>query len=79
MQQPSLLENTLVSMLPQPIGPVPEDSAHVARAAFPKRKTYLQMRDVLGVIYDHEDFAKLLEVQGRRAIAPWRLALVTLM
>jgi len=37
------------------------------------------MRDVLGAIYDDEDFAKLFEVRGRPAIAPWRLALVTLM
>jgi transposase len=37
------------------------------------------MRDVLGSIYDDEDFAKLFEVRGRPAIAPWRLALVTVM
>ena len=68
-----------MSMRPQPIGPVPEDTARVARAAFGKGMTYLQMRDVLGAIYDDEDFAKLIEVRGRRAIGPWRLALVTLM
>jgi transposase len=32
-----------------------------------------------GVIYDDEDFAQLFEVRGRPAIAPWRLALVTVM
>jgi len=37
------------------------------------------MRDVLGAIYADEDFAELFEVRGRPAIAPWRLALVTLM
>src|SRR5688500_3240376 len=37
------------------------------------------MRNVLGTIYDDEDFAELFEVRGRPAIAPWRLALVTLM
>jgi transposase len=68
-----------VSMRPRPIGPVPEDTARVARAAFPKGTTYLQMRDVLGAIYDDEDFAELFEARGRPAIAPWRLALVTLM
>lgn len=68
-----------MSMHPQPIGPVPEDTAHVARAAFPKGTTYLQMRDVLGTIYDDEDFAQLFETRGRPAIAPWRLALVTVM
>jgi transposase len=66
-------------MRPKPIGPVPEDTARVARAAFPKGTTYVQMRDVLGAIYNDEDFAELFEARGRPAIAPWRLALVTLM
>ena len=66
-------------MRPKPIGPVPQDTARVAKAAFPKGTTYVQMRDVLGAIYDDEDFAELFEVRGRPAIAPWRLALVTLM
>jgi transposase len=66
-------------MRPKPIAPVPEDTARVARAAFPKGTTYVQMRDVLGAIYDDEDFSELFEVRGRPAIAPWRLALVTLM
>lgn len=68
-----------MSMRPKPVGPVPEDTARVARAAFPKGTTYVQMRDVLGAIYDDEDFAELFEARGRPAIAPWRLALVTLM
>jgi len=68
-----------MSMHPQPIGLVPEDTARVARAAFPKGNLYMQMRDVLGSIYDDEDFAELFEVRGRPAIAPWRLALVTVM
>ena len=66
-------------MRPKPIGPIPEDTARVAKAAFPKGNLYIQMRDVLGSIYDDEDFAELFEVRGRPAIAPWRLALVTVM
>jgi transposase len=68
-----------MSMHPQPIGLVPEDTVRVARAAFPKGNVYMQMRDVLGTIYDDEDFSELFEVRGRPAIAPWRLALVTVM
>jgi transposase len=68
-----------MSMHPQPIGLVPEDTARVARAAFPKGNLYMQMRDVLGTIYYDEDFSELFEVRGRRAITPWRLALVTVM
>ena len=52
-----------MSMHPQPVGPVPEDTSRVARAAFPKGTTYLHMRDVLGAIYDDEDFAQLFEVR----------------
>jgi transposase len=68
-----------MSMHPQPIGPVPEDTARVARAAFPKGNRYMQMSDVLGTIYEDEDFSELFEVRGRPAITPWRLALVTVM
>jgi transposase len=68
-----------MSMHPRPIGLVPEDTARVARAAFPKGNLYMQMRDVLGTIYHDKDFSELFEVRGRPAIAPWRLALVTVM
>ena len=66
-------------MRPKPIGPVPEDTVRVAKAAFPKGNVYMEMRDVLGSIYEDEDFSELFEVRGRPAIAPWRLALVTVM
>ena len=39
----------------------------------------MQMCNVLGSIYEDEDFAELFKVRGRPAIAPWRLALVTVM
>jgi transposase len=68
-----------MSMRPQPIGPVPEDTVRVAKAAFPKGNVYIEMRNVLGSIYEDEDFAKLFDVRGRSSIAPWRLALVTVM
>jgi transposase len=68
-----------VSMHPQPIAPVPEDTARVAKAAFPKGNVYMHMRDALGSIYHDEDFSELFEVRGRPAITPWRLALVTVM
>ena len=68
-----------MSMHPKPIGSVPEDTVRVAKAAFPKGNVYMQMRDVLCTIYEDEDFSELFEVRGRPAIAPWRLALVTVM
>jgi transposase len=68
-----------MSLQPEPAGPVPDETARVARAAFPKGNGYLQMRDVLGVIYDDASFRALFAVRGRPAERPWRLALVTVM
>jgi transposase len=64
---------------PQAIGPVPEETARVARAACPKGNPYLAMRDLLGPLYEDEHFAALFPPQGQPALAPWRLALVTIM
>ena len=55
--QSSLLENTAMSMHPQPVGTVLQDTACVAKAAFPKGNLNTHMRDVLGTIYDDEDFS----------------------
>lgn len=68
-----------VSLKPQPIGPVPEQTACVARAAFPKGNAFMRMRDELGVLWEDEDFTDLFPRRGQRALAPWRLALVTVM
>ena len=68
-----------MSLRAEPAGPVPEETARVARAAFPKGNIYMQMRDVLGVIYDDATFSPLFAARGRPAECPWRLALVTVM
>src|SRR5215472_3996167 len=68
-----------MSLKPQAISPVPEETARVARAAYPKGNVYMQMRDVLGCIYHDEDFADLFPKDGQPAEAPWRLVLVCLM
>ncbi len=41
--------------------------------------TFIQMRDVLGVLFEDSLFASLFPPDGQPALAPWRLALVTLM
>ncbi len=63
----------------QPIPPVPDDTARVARAAFRTRNSYLILRDRLGTLFTDADFADLYPKRGQPAYAPWRLALVTLM
>lgn len=68
-----------MSLKPQSIGPVPEETARIARAAYPKGNIYLKLRDVLGTIYEDEQFADLFPQRGQPAEAPWRLALVCVM
>ena len=68
-----------MSLKPQPIGPVPEETVRVARAAFPKGNAFMQMRDELGVLWEDEDFSEIFPTRGQPALAPWRLALVTVM
>ena len=48
-----------MSMKPQEISPVPEETARVARAANPKGNVYKQMRDLMGSIYEDHMFAAL--------------------
>jgi transposase len=36
-----------MSLRPEPIGPVPEETARVARAAFPRGNSWLRLRDEL--------------------------------
>src|SRR5215217_7887661 len=68
-----------MSLHPHIIAPVPEETARVARAAFPKGHPYLTFRDVLGTIFQDEDFAPLSPRLGAPGLPPWRLALVTIM
>jgi transposase len=56
---------------------IPESTVEVAQAAFPKGNPYLTLRDKLGTIYADEDFIELFPELGQPALAPWRLALVT--
>ena len=68
-----------MSLKPTPIGPVPELTAYVARAAFPDGNPYMSVRDALGTFYDDERFAGLFPDRGQPAESPWRLALITVM
>jgi transposase len=34
----------------EPVGPVPEGTTRVARAAFPRGTTWMRLRDELGVV-----------------------------
>jgi hypothetical protein len=60
----------------QAIPAVPEDTARVAHAAFPKGNLYLKLRDELGDLYTDEQFTTLYPIRGQAAEPPWRLALI---
>ena len=68
-----------MSLQPQEIAPVPEDTQRIARAAFPKGNIYVRMRDEIGTIFDDPMFAPLFPARGQPAENPWRLALITVM
>lgn len=68
-----------MSLHPHLIAPVPEDTARVAHAAFPKGHPYLTFREALGTLFQDEDFASLYAHTGQPGFTPWRLALVTIM
>ena len=64
---------------PELIPPVPEVTARVAKAAFPKGNRYMRLRDELGVFYNDEEFAELYPDRGQSALAPWRLTMILIM
>src|SRR5918995_856436 len=65
---------------PQPLPPVPEATAAAVRAAFPKGNLYVDLRTEFGTLYDDQLLADLYADHGRPVdVAPWRLALVTVM
>jgi len=57
---------------PRDFSVVPEETARVARAAFPKGNAYMTLRDELGIIYEDHAFAPLSEahVAGQRNPRP---------
>src|SRR3954454_7359256 len=65
--------------LPQPVPPVPDDTARIARAAFPRGNHYLRLRDRLGPVFDDAGFADLYARRGQAGYTPWRLAVATLL
>jgi transposase len=66
-----------MSLHPEPIGEIPAETARVARAAFPKGSVVMRLRDEFNALYQDEDFRRFYPPRGQPALAPWRLALVT--
>ena len=64
---------------PKPLPTIPADTVRIARAAFPKGHPYLRAADDLGEIFTDTVFAALFRRRGQPALAPWRLALATIL
>ena len=62
---------------PQKIPTIPRDTTRVIRAILPKGNAITRLRDEFGTIYTDQDFATLFSTTGQPAIAPWKLALIT--
>jgi transposase len=58
---------------------IPEETARVARDAFPKGNTYMTMRDELGPLFRDGDFVALFSPQGQAGESPAILAIVTVL
>lgn len=68
-----------MSLHAKKIDGVPEETARVARAAFPKGSLAMRIRDELGELFPDADFAGLYPARGKPAWSPGRLALVSIM
>ena len=58
---------------------VPDHTARVAQAVFPKGTLCVRLYDEEGTIFTDQDFVDLFAHRGRPAEAPFRLALITVL
>jgi len=68
-----------MSLKPQEVNPIPEETIRVAHTAFPKGNALMRLRDHLGPIYTDEQFTALFPHDGQPALSPGRLALVSVL
>ncbi|MCP6762474.1 MAG: IS1182 family transposase [Fischerella sp. CENA71] len=69
-----------MTLHPLPEWEIPEQTAQIARASFPKGNMYMKMYDELGVLYQDVEFAGLFPAKcGQSAMSPGKLALITVM
>jgi len=69
----------IMSLLPKSSYAVPEETARVVRAVFPKGTLCTRIHDALGTIFQDVDFVSLFPPDGQPAESPVRLALATIL
>jgi transposase len=62
-----------------PVGEIPNETVRVAKAAFPKGTLATRLRDEFAGLFEDADFRALYPRRGQPGLAPWRLALVTVL
>jgi transposase len=65
-----------MSLHPQPLSAIPQETQRVAHAAFPKGTLCLRIADELGDLFRDQQFADLFPTRGQPAASPARLAWV---
>lgn len=68
-----------MSLEPRSDGGVPELTARMARAAFPRGTLAIRIRETLGPLFADGDFAEAFPGRGRPAVSPGALALVSVL
>ena len=68
-----------MSLKPKTLDSVPEETARVARAIFPKGNIYMRLYDTFGTFFRGHEFADLFPNDGQPALCPVRLALVLIL
>lgn len=65
-----------MSLHPEELPAIPEETARIARQWYQKTNRYRLLRDELGTLSTDQQFAALYPSGGQSAASPWRLALV---
>jgi transposase len=68
-----------MSLQPQSGYEVPQETARVAQAVFPKGNGYMELFDTVGNLYEDGGFTDLYPNNGQPAISPVRLSLVLIL
>ena len=74
-----MLQDWSMSLHPTPIGQIPTETLRIACTAFPRGTVVTRLRDEFNILYEDEDFRPVYPSRGQPGLAPWRLALVTVL
>ena len=66
-----------MSLQPQKVPEIPEETARIAKILFPKGNKYMWLREELDAIYQDEHFLSCYPKTGQLAEQPWRLAMMS--